>query len=786
MKKGSITVFLSLVLVLLFSFLLTTLEAARIRGARAYASMITELAGESFLASYYYPLFQNYRLFGVNEGDEDGFFLEDAMKEGIKEEVAYGLGELKGGLFRFQDTEVEVLEYETMLSNGEKEFLSQVRQQTVLDGLSLTLQELFSKDMFEEAGTVGEVYREQEEALEVTATVTRELLKLMERVDGIRMKDSGIAFDRYGKLQANSSFIKQLVPMEQAEIKASFDNAEVFRALSDKFYRADRAAGRVLQHLDKIAELDKKIQESKQRISDYQRSLAVLGEQLAAEIEWVSKQEKPDNTGVLALQRMIESVRTSLEQEQKKLEEYEEQRKSELSLAEGEYNAIDGKLRAVQSLLADSLTIVGRLEKKQKTASMVVGSYELFLNGVQKKLSEEIYQAFLKELEKMKFYAGLDERGFSVTTMRQSLAGNQNLLGDLTLKGFSEERLGEIAEEMTKIISRMDEYTVEGLWFPYGNIVVAEETWENVAGALGSLLTTGILSLVGVSKEEQSDSSLDGKDLPSAGLEQEGLLSELMDSIDKVREMFQNGGMGEVLEAAGNAFLDGTALELYGMKYFHNFMEQSPYTKLKYEREYLIFGAEKDKTNLLTMVLHLVAIRTLFCMVMLLKQPEKMSQLDMLSAGVVGFTGIPVLGAVVKYIVLLLWSVEEAFVEVSALLLGKRVAVVGVGTIALGELFRINKMVIAQKAKSLPESPGASYQDYLALLSLTKGTRKKAYRAMDLIQENIRYRYNDSFRIRNLVTQILFCTKSELKVLYDAGIFPNSAYEMECWEERAY
>ena len=74
MKKGSITVFLSLVLVLLFSFLLTTLEAARIRGATAYVSMITDLAGDSVLASYYYPLFENYRIFGIDAGDEEGYF----------------------------------------------------------------------------------------------------------------------------------------------------------------------------------------------------------------------------------------------------------------------------------------------------------------------------------------------------------------------------------------------------------------------------------------------------------------------------------------------------------------------------------------------------------------------------------------------------------------------------------------------------------------------------------------------------------------------------------------
>ncbi|MBO5353406.1 MAG: hypothetical protein J6A77_08930, partial [Lachnospiraceae bacterium] len=134
MRKGSISVFLSLVLTLLFSFLLTTLEAARIRGATAYASMVTDLAGESFLASYYYPLFKNYRLFGVNAGDEEGFFSEEQLVNDIQTDVVYGLEEQRGGLLEFRNTNVELCEVETMLSEEEKKFLAQIRQQAVLDG----------------------------------------------------------------------------------------------------------------------------------------------------------------------------------------------------------------------------------------------------------------------------------------------------------------------------------------------------------------------------------------------------------------------------------------------------------------------------------------------------------------------------------------------------------------------------------------------------------------------------------------------------------------------------
>lgn len=786
MKKASITVFLSLILTLLFSFLLTTLEAARIRGATAYVSMVTELAGDSFLASYYYPLFQNYRLFGVHAGDEKGYFSEEIVTDDLEENVIYGIEALSTGLLRFQGTGIEGLTYETMLSNGETEFLSQIKEQTVLDGLSLTLQELFSEELFMEAGVAGKVYKEQEEALEVTATVTKELIKLMEQVDGIRMNNNGIAFDNNGKMQAKDSFIKQLVPMEQGEIKSAFGNAEVFRVISGKFYRADRAAGRVLEYLEQIAKWDIKIADSKKIISEYQERLTVLINQWEAERERVLKQDTPDETGLLALQRTIEEIRAAINQEMKLLEEYEDLRERVLEKAEGEYNKLRGKIYSVRSVLANALSTVAQLEKKQSTAKVVVSAYEVFLEGTKEKLSEELYQVFLKELDNMKFYAGLDEKGFSVETMRQSLSSNQALLANFSMLGFSEKRLGEVAEEMTVILARMGEYTVNGLWFPYGEIVVAEQTWGNVIGALAELLTSGILNLVGVSKENQSDSKLNGADLPSMALEKENILEELRACINEVQELFQSGGMGEVLQAAGNSLLDGTALELYSMKYFQRYGEESPYTKLKYEREYLIFGSEKDKTNLLTTVLHLITIRTLICMVMLLKQPERMAQLDALSAGVIGFTGIPVLAAVVKYSVLLLWAVEEALVEVSALLLGKRVAVVGTGTVAFEELFQMNKTAIAQKAQSIPDGLGAAYQDYLTLLSLTKSTKVKAYRAMDLIQENIRYRYNDSFRIRNVVTQVSFYVKTELKVLFDAGIFPTEAYALKCMEERAY
>ena len=248
--------FLSLILVLLFSFLLTTLEAARIRGATAYVSMITDLAGDSVLASYYYPLFEEYRIFGVDAGDEDGYFAQGELAEGIKENLSLGLSEGSGGLLNFRETGVERLSCDTLLANDCEAFYSQIKRQVLLDGLSLGLSELFSEEQFTEAGVVGEIYREQEEALAVTATVTEELLKLMELTDGIRMGDNGIAFDKNGKMQVNNCFLKKPVVMTQTALKESYDNEEVYVALSGSFYRADTAAGQVADLLSEVQRLE--------------------------------------------------------------------------------------------------------------------------------------------------------------------------------------------------------------------------------------------------------------------------------------------------------------------------------------------------------------------------------------------------------------------------------------------------------------------------------------------------------------------------------------------------
>lgn len=779
MRKGSITVFLSLILVLLFSFLITTVEAARIQGARAYTSMVSTLAGDSFLATYYYPLFKDYRLFAVNGGDREGYFSVEMLEEEIRKNVAYGLKDINGGMLNFQNTAVEITDYTSLLSEGETEFLSQVSQQAVLDGLALPLQELFPAEQIKETVMVGELYREQETALEATATVATALLKLMELADGVCVTDNGIAFDKAGNIKVTDSFIKQILPLEKYKIKELYENKDVFEAISDRFVRVDSSAEKVKDFIAEARGYMWKISDCNNRIAGCERRIEALEEKKKE----LSLQKDAKETERKEVEEELEEEKKTCKEEKKKKRNYEGLQEDALSKAKAEYKDLKKRMQNVQEKGEKAFDVLQEIETKQKAAQVMVAAYEGFLQGTKPDISEELFQAFSKELEMMKSYAGLAKSGLSTEQMRESLTSNSNLLNEIALGEFSVGEISRIATEMDTVINRMKEYTTEGLWFSYGEVVASEHNGKDVTGVLKDILSQGIFSLVGLEEEKISGKSLDGKSLPSDKWKAEKKQDKLPEGITEILELLQSGEMVQLGQDIQNGLSDKVALELYSRKYFCCYGEETEDTRLEYEREYLLFGRMEDKENLLDVVLYLIAVRTLFCLVMLIKQPDKMAELDSFANGIAGLTGIPALASVIKYSLLMLWAVEEALVEVAILMQGKKIPLAGKGQVEFWELFVFNKTTIEQKAAKFLDRGGTGYGDYLTFLSLLKGTTGKAYRAMDLIQENMRLRYNDSFRMINQVTGLSFRTNTKLKTLFDTGFFAPKAYEMDHREE---
>jgi len=118
-KKGSMTIFASLILVLITSLLLTFLESARVYGLKSYANMTSLLTSESAFAEYSKELFENYDLlfldaaYGGEEFDLSklqGTILQ-LNKDNLYEKKDFAF-QKKTNLFHLEVKDITVSEYE--------------------------------------------------------------------------------------------------------------------------------------------------------------------------------------------------------------------------------------------------------------------------------------------------------------------------------------------------------------------------------------------------------------------------------------------------------------------------------------------------------------------------------------------------------------------------------------------------------------------------------------------------------------------------------------------------
>ena len=282
-KRGSITVFLALVLVILFSFLLTVLEGARIRGAVAYAEMLNRLSGDSYLATYYAPLFEKYGIFGVDAGYGDIWFSKENTEGMLGKGVSYGTAELKGGLFAFSDAQTKLTNYQTLLTGEGEDFLRQAREQVLLEGCVWGLADFFSPEDLQDAAYAGEIYEKQQTALSGTLPVSRELLRLMELVDGIQTTETGLKCSEEGRLLGNPVFIKKLVPMEKRNLCVMYGTEEVFSCVEPYVKDARKAAEAIRELVNYGIELQERINQMEEELVNIEEQTAKAEEMLKEE-----------------------------------------------------------------------------------------------------------------------------------------------------------------------------------------------------------------------------------------------------------------------------------------------------------------------------------------------------------------------------------------------------------------------------------------------------------------------------------------------------------------------
>lgn len=150
MKKGSITIFLALVLVLIMSFVFSMLEGARVHCLQGRAEMVSKVCMQSVFGNYHVGLWEDYHLLLLDGSWEDGEFSVEKLAQKAMEEAGENLdcssdrGSRSWQLTNMTARDMAISRYELATDHAGQAFLQQVSRQMELEAGAKAIEELLS------------------------------------------------------------------------------------------------------------------------------------------------------------------------------------------------------------------------------------------------------------------------------------------------------------------------------------------------------------------------------------------------------------------------------------------------------------------------------------------------------------------------------------------------------------------------------------------------------------------------------------------------------------------
>lgn len=808
-QKGSVTVVFSFVFVLMFSFILSFFEMAAYTSRRAYHASAALLATENYFAAFLEPLYEHYHIFAreVPEGESAVTWSEQSIAEDVSFMTEKREGEksllLRSGA-KYEVTDVELLT-ENRLEGFYSQAVNAMKYRAAPEVVNL-LKEFAG--MTEQAGAHLEVAAAKAATDNAYAEVDSKILHLMELIDGVDIKKYEKFLGGKGIIFQKDAYVKYFCT--KPEIAAIyFDRTEVYRAFLDNFENpcatledlATRAEALVLEMEAReyeetlcrnelaslrgqiavtVSEREKVEQSRIKKVSEY---TTLLGEleillETGKDVKKIASltAQKKELEGVLGALRdeikQYESAEKALEKQEKQSEKVQkelerkasDQQKYAKKLGKEEEDFIK-QCKTISDICGEAYDCAEEIRLELNEAKKVKSNCERVLDFLEPVLGKEASEEYRNELEEYKFYEQAE--GFEFDRMKQTLSENKSRLNNVSKKisGITCSSLRTAAKELRKEKDIVATYSFEGLRLNYGEMSLEENLHEGVEAMISKKVAEGFLGFL--TEAEISEKSLEQSYLPSGfryteeetdvfsllGTDMSGLLTELRTllpeelSVDTVV-----GGMA-----------DSILFHSYLTTHFSDFSEENVIGALSYETEYLIAGKATDRENLSSVAMRICAVRAILQFISLYTDGERKGVAEQAALAACGIIGLPALKSVVTLLLLLVWALEEAMIDTAALLQGKNLLLFpgkAGGSLSFHEILLFSKSFVLERAKAKPERKGAGmgYNEFLHLFLFLTPRDTKKYRAADLIQENLRKIYRDSFRVDRCVWKISYET----------------------------
>lgn len=199
-----------------------------------------------------------------------------------------------------------------------------------------------------------------------------------------------------------------------------------------------------------------------------------------------------------------------------------------------------------------------------------------------------------------------------------------------------------------------------------------------------------------------------------------------------------------------------------------------------YGLEYLISGKNSQKEAFSTVINHLFLIRTMTNFLYVEKDPVLQAQSLETATAIASPLMAEALIPVIQKGILMVLSMEEACVDITALLQGRQVPVLknqGSFQMQYAQICLANRKLFREKAKSFPKEGGGlltgsnrgslGYTQYLWLMLMMHSGDELYQRTLDVIQFDLRERFNQTFTIDQCICRTKVVVTYDLPVLFE-------------------
>lgn len=756
-SQGSITVYLTLILVFVLALVAAFLEVARVHIGKNQVERCLTGSADAVLTRFYEPLYEDYHVLFMDKGlagvaaekKKIKKEIKGYMKEGFgtttsRNIAGYTLDEQGMDLLQLQIKKIKIKKLVRATDEKGKIFRDEVLQYEKFAELAEGVKKLGEKlETMENEETVSGLAQKELEVGESYQQANQYIISLLQSVEGIVCNESGMVYKENGLIKTQGSFAKKICTTDITKANVGIDNDTVWNSLNTSY----------INPMSSLKQIRKKL-----------NTLIKKAEEEALQAENPETEEEEN-----------ELVDEDENQEDTEGENEVEETAVDYTAKIAEIHALQDGLKVtvtnVKSQVASSLNTIRLLESEKEKIETEVEAYGEEILARQEQLSEAQYQQEIESKSQLQDNLVLVDQVLAwKPVLEKNLIKLTNLENTLTKRvNCSLESFQKQKKRIKKRIAGMKKYEICQLKFNYSN-VDAEKNEQNPIQILKQL-TQSTLELVIEDTSTISGKSMEQEDYYykkyGSGAEEETANARGMASNMNLSKFFgsikNTFGTERGLTKIKNNIIEHILYQSYIQKHFRCYTTEEDIfseTPLKYEQEYILCGKETDKENLKSTINRILLLRSVSNFTYVLTDTNKREKAYVAAVALVGFTGIDPVVRLTQMGILVAWSYEESLVDVAALLQGHKVPLIknqDTFMLKYADILTISKETIQEKAEQLGRKNirvGVDYQEYLHFLLLFQKIEKKTYRTMDLVEVNMKLRHSELFSMEDCIYAI--------------------------------